>query len=114
MYRQSCDSVGDFEAIDGNLDTFGLSIEKKFVIYSVLGAILNLGNIRFETLDSDDEKCIIPSDSQEILNNVAALLRICKAELEDVLTYRTILVANSKIRYIIFIHIHSTEMFLIH
>lgn len=112
MYRQSCYTTGDFETIDGNLDTFGLSIEKKFVIYSVLGAILNLGNIRFETLDSDVEKCYIPNDSQEILNNVAVLLRVCKVELEDVLTHRTILVANSKIRYIILIH--STEIFLIH
>lgn len=110
MVRQSSDSAKDFDSIDSNLDTFGISVEKKFLIYSVLAAILNLGNISFETFDSDDEKCYISSDSHEILNNVAALLRVCKTELEDVLTHRTIMVANSKIRYIIFIH--STVMFL--
>lgn len=67
-----------------------------------MAAILNLGNITFETCVSNDDGCCISDESQEILNNVAVLLRVSKAEIEDALTYRTIEVANSKIRFVLF------------
>lgn len=82
------------------MDAFGILAEKKDCIYSVLAAVLILGNITFETCVSNDDRCYIPGESQEILNNLAVLLGMNKAELEDVLTNRTISVANSKIRYI--------------
>lgn len=75
-----------------------------------MAAVINLGNITFETCVSNDDECFIPGESQEILNNVAILLGMNKADLEYVLTNRTIWVANSKIRYNIF---KCTRIFLI-
>lgn len=97
--KQSFDNIHDFDIINNNLDACGISVERKNHMYSILSAILNLGNIVFE---SNEDICYISEESQEILNNVAILLGIKKENLEDVLTHRTISVLNSKIRYVIF------------
>lgn len=102
IVKQLSDNMNDFNVINKNLDACGISAEKKNRIYSVLAAILNLGNIKFEKCDSNDDKCFVPHESQAILNNVAVLLGMNKIDLEDVLTNRTISVLNSEIRYIIF------------
>lgn len=54
----------------------------------VLSAILNLGNIQFDALTNDDSSHI-KIDSDNFLCNAAALLKVDKLELEDVLISRT-------------------------
>lgn len=100
IVEKSSNNMNDFNMINANLEYFGISAEKKILLYSVLAAILNVGNIKFDTCASNDEQCSIPDESQEILNNVALLLGVNKAELEDALTTRTMEVLNSQIRYI--------------
>lgn len=63
-----------------------------------MAAVLNLGNITFKTCSSNVDGFYIPAESQKILNNVAVLLGMNKAELEDILTNRTFSVADTKIR----------------
>lgn len=101
LVERSSNNTSDFHTIDTSLKTVGISEEKQHLIYSVLAAILNLGNITFETHVFNDDICYITSDSQEILKNVAVLLHDNKTELNDALTSRTINVASSKIRYTI-------------
>lgn len=97
LVELSSDSISDFDSIDNSLETFGISAENRVRIYSVLAAILNLGNLTFVSNSSDDG-CYIPTESQEMLKNVAILLGVNETELEDVLTNRMILVKDSKIR----------------
>lgn len=102
IVEKSCDNISDFNTIDSNLEAFGISTEKKHHIYSVLAAILNLGNITFETCVSNDNGCYISNESQETLEKVASLLHITKADIEDALTKRTIEVNKTKIRFVLF------------
>lgn len=71
--------------MDENFSKFGFSTNHKQVIYMVLSAILNLGNIQFDTLTNGDS-INIKVESRNFLCNAAALLKVDELELESVLT----------------------------
>lgn len=63
----------------------------------ILSAILNLGNIEFETSLCTDESCSIKIESRKYLCNAAALLNLNEMELEDVLITHSREVNNQQI-----------------
>lgn len=83
--RKTPFSEAKFELLEKNLSILGFTIQDKKSIYSVLSAILNLGNIEFETVHSS-ESCVIQIDSRKYLCNAAALLNLNETELEVILT----------------------------
>lgn len=69
-----------FNIVDENLSRLGFTINNKTKIYTILAAILNLGNIEFESL-IDDDSCNVTTPSQIYLCNAAALLGVTEREL---------------------------------
>lgn len=84
--------------MDESLSKFGLSTSDKNKIYKILSAILNLGNIEFETSISNEESCVIKDESHLFLNNAATLLRIENSELGNALTSRVVNVGGQQIK----------------
>lgn len=68
----------------------------------ILSAILNLGNIEFESATNDDS-CFIALQSRCFLYNASALLKINETELENVLTCHTRIVGNQQIKYFLYL-----------
>lgn len=79
----------DFIHLDDQMTKIGFSAKKKITIYSVLSAILNLGNIQFRT-NNDDDSCFIEIESRDFLQKAAILLNVDEFQLEDALTIHTI------------------------
>lgn len=77
-----------FHLVDDNMSTLGFSTKHKHAIYMILSAILNLGNIQFDTL-TNGESVYITIDSRKFLCNAAALLKLNETELEDILICHT-------------------------
>lgn len=100
----------DFDGLNINLESFGITEGKKLIIYSILSAILNLGNIEFGTSKLDDDSCFILEESRVFLNNVAALLNIDKRTLEDALVIKIYQIAGSQIRYSLFYCIYFQQV----
>lgn len=65
----------------------------------ILAAILNLGNIQFESL-TDDDSCNVTTASHIYLCNAAALLGVDERELTDGLTSLTLEMGDHRIKYI--------------
>lgn len=63
----------------------------------ILSAILNLGNIEFESTN-DEIDCIIKINTRKFLCNAAALLNTNEMELEDAITCHTRIVGNQSIK----------------
>lgn len=82
------------------METLGFTPNDKNIIYMVLSAILNLGNIQFESVTNGDG-CSIQIQSRAFLCNAAALLKITEFELEDALTTRTIKAGTQTFKYTI-------------
>lgn len=66
-------------------------------IYSVLSAILNLGNIEFDTTNGDED-CSIKIESRIYLCNAAALLNLNVMELEGTLTSQTREIGSQRVK----------------
>ena len=62
----------------------------------ILSAILNLGNIEFQT--NTDDGCFIQIESEESLRNAALLLNVDKLVLQNALTSRSREIANQTIK----------------
>lgn len=76
--------------MDKNLSALGFSTNQTQVIYVVLSAILNLGNIQFdENSLANDDSSYIKTDSRNFLRNAALLLKVDELELEGILISRT-------------------------
>lgn len=73
-----------FSHADNCLTMLEFNGSSKIHIHMVLSAILNLGNIEFESLN-DDVSFRIDVHSRKFLCNAAALLNISEIELEDAL-----------------------------
>lgn len=87
-----------FSILNENLNELGFTINDRTKIYMILSAILNLGNIEFESL-SDDDSCNITVTSRIFLCNAAALLGTNERELADSLTSITLGMCNQQIKY---------------
>lgn len=76
-----------FVGVRESFQRVNFSAEKIDCIFSVIGAILNLGNITFDDLSlSDNNPCTIKS--AENLASCADLLKITKESLTKVLIYK--------------------------
>lgn len=78
-----------FEEVDKLLAGMDISSEERMKIYSVLAAILHLGNVIIEENVSED-KCVISNLSVGHFENAARLLNIDQHTLETALLTRTI------------------------
>lgn len=87
----------DFVNVDGNMTRLGFTETAKKNIYTILSAILNLGNIEFEAR-TDLDSCSIKIESRVFVCNAAALLSIKESELEDALTSYTREIGNQTIK----------------
>lgn len=85
MIKSTVETVfyNNFRLVDKNLSMLGLSTNHKQVIYMVLSAILNLGNIQFDSLTNGES--YIENDSRKFFCNAAILLKIDESELEAAL-----------------------------
>lgn len=86
--------------MDNNLSGLGFTINNKLSVYKILAAILNLGNIQFESL-TDDDSCNVTIASRIYLCKTAALLGVDERELADGLTSRTLEMGNQRIKYML-------------
>lgn len=84
------------QLVDENLGAFGFTKDKKRAVYMILSAILNLGNIEFQT--NTDDGCFIQIESEESLRNAALLLNVDKLVLQNALTSRSREIANQTIK----------------
>lgn len=84
-----------FDAIDENLASFGISIEKRMQTYEILAAILHIGNVIIEEEPSDGT-CRIYQLSLGHFKQAARLLKIDERILETSLLTRSIEVNGTK------------------
>lgn len=86
-----------FSQLNDHLNTLGFNANDKMSIYTVLAAVLNIGNIQFESR-TDNESSFIKADSQIHLSNAALLLNIEEQELVDALVSKTRIIQSQPIR----------------
>lgn len=103
MKKYTNNNCIEFNSIDTRLTSLGFSDGQKNGIYTILSAILNLGNIQFENLPYSDDRSIVTEKSQLFLDHVAVLLKINRSTLQDAFISRTINVAGSEIQYVCYI-----------
>ncbi|XP_035919451.1 myosin heavy chain 95F isoform X2 [Anopheles stephensi] len=83
------DDYEDFRQLDEALGRLGLSEAERTQIYSLVAAVLHLGNIRFEENPEDSNGgCRITQDSQTSLNVTARLIGVDPSELRQALMSR--------------------------
>lgn len=79
------DDKSDFNEVQKALDTLEFPKDKQTEIFSILAAILNLGNITFHVVN---EKTVVRKP--ELVENISKLLQCSSKELTDALTHRTV------------------------
>uniref|UniRef100_A0A182S803 Myosin motor domain-containing protein n=1 Tax=Anopheles maculatus TaxID=74869 RepID=A0A182S803_9DIPT len=83
------DDYEDFRQLDEALGRLGLSESERTQIYSLVAAVLHLGNIRFEENPEDSNGgCRITQDSQTSLTVTARLIGVDPSELRQALMSR--------------------------
>ncbi|XP_013788339.1 unconventional myosin-VI-like [Limulus polyphemus] len=83
------DDVGDFQVLDKALKNIGLSEQEKLAIYTVVAAVLHMGNVTFE--DSPDDTrggCKVASSSESSLKTAASLMGLDPEDLRQSLLCR--------------------------
>lgn len=83
------DDYNDFQELDQALSRLGIDNDLKLQIYSLVAAVLHLGNIRFEDNPEDTRGgCRVQADSEHGLAFTASLLGVDSFELRTALTSR--------------------------
>lgn len=83
------DDYKDFNELDQALSRLGLSENQKFEIYSLVSAVLHLGNISFEDNPEDAKGgCKVSQDSEKSLTITAKLIGCDPFELRQALVSR--------------------------
>lgn len=82
--------------MDKKITALGFTASNKTIIYKILSAILNLGNIQFEET-KNDEGCLIRIESRDFLRTAATMLNINESDLEGALTRRIRIARNESI-----------------
>lgn len=79
----------DFKTLDTALGRMGLSEQEKLAIYTMVAAVLHLGNIEFED-DPEDTRggCRAKQSKESSLSIASNLLGIDASELKQALTSR--------------------------
>jgi myosin-6 len=86
------DDYNDFNALDQALTRLGLSNAQKLEIYSLVAAVLHLGNISFEENPGDAKGgCQITTGSEKSLTITAQLIGVDPMELRQALVSRVML-----------------------
>lgn len=96
--KQYANNSIEFNHIDTRLSSLGFSNGQKHVIYVILSAILNLGNLEFQNELHSSDCCVVTEESQPFLDNVALLLNMNRSTLQHAFTSRVISVAGSEIQ----------------
>ncbi|CAG5120933.1 unnamed protein product, partial [Candidula unifasciata] len=83
------DDVNDFSVCDAAMKHLGFGDQERLGIYSLVAAILHLGNVAFEE-NADDAKggCKVVKSAEDSLQTTASLLGVDKEELRDSLISR--------------------------
>lgn len=83
------DDVEDFKELDNALSRIGLNDAERFEIYSMVAAILHLGNVTFEDNPEDTRGgCKVCQSSEKSLTIASKLLGIDSSELRQALISR--------------------------
>lgn len=82
------DDVEDFGRLHQALSRVGLTEEEKKAVYSVVGAVLHLGNIQFEEDSGAKGGCRVTPNSEQALATAAGLLGVDPGELRMALVSR--------------------------
>ncbi|XP_037294343.1 myosin heavy chain 95F-like [Manduca sexta] len=82
------DDVEDFQRLHQALSRVGLSEAEKRAVYSVVGAVLHLGNVRFEEEAGARGGCRVSEGSERALGAAARLLGVAPADLRAALVAR--------------------------
>ncbi|KAG6453601.1 hypothetical protein O3G_MSEX008225 [Manduca sexta] len=82
------DDVEDFQRLHQALSRVGLSEAEKRAVYSVVGAVLHLGNVRFEEEAGARGGCRVSEGSERALGAAARLLGVAPADLRAALSAR--------------------------
>ncbi|CEO94284.1 hypothetical protein PBRA_000069 [Plasmodiophora brassicae] len=87
----------DFVELGEALNTIGINGEGRKAIFSVVAALLHIGNITFQAKDGNDEMMKVHPESAQSLTLAAALLGVSSEQLEKRLTTQTIVVRRDKV-----------------
>ncbi|XP_052809072.1 unconventional myosin-VI-like isoform X2 [Mya arenaria] len=83
------DDVRDFKVCDDAMSHLGMSDDERFSVYTVVAAVLHLGNIEFEDNHEDTRGgCKLADATTKSLLVVAVLLGVEKEELQEALITR--------------------------
>ncbi|KAK3097679.1 hypothetical protein FSP39_012037 [Pinctada imbricata] len=83
------DDVKDFKVCDNAMTHLGISVDEKQSIYTIVAALLHLGNIAFEENVEDTKGgCKVGDGAENTLVTTASLLAVDKEELRECLTTR--------------------------
>lgn len=83
------DDVEDFKILDDALSRLGLGNKERFDIYSMVAAVLHLGNIQFEENPEDTRGgCRVVQASEKSLIIASKLLGIDPSEMKQALVSR--------------------------
>ena len=91
-----------FEAVKNGFHVLGFRMEEINDVYRLLAAILHLGEIEFETLNSDEDSCHVKDPDD--LETVADLLGISPSDLGLCLTTRSVVASGES-----FVRRHSVD-----
>ncbi|GAB6032668.1 Unconventional myosin-VI [Chamberlinius hualienensis] len=83
------DDIKDFEAMNKGLSHFGLDEQQRLAVYTVVAAVLHLGNVSFEDNPEDTKGgCKVSPKSEETLKIASTLMATDKEELRQSLISR--------------------------
>ncbi|XP_067021262.1 unconventional myosin-Ia-like isoform X4 [Acropora muricata] len=92
------DDKKDFIVVEKAMDIVGFNPDEKHSIYTLLSAILNLGNVKFEEeADHGAAHDFVTLSNGEFLNWTCEMLQCGSQLLQDALTRRTVEAGNEKV-----------------
>ncbi|KFH09200.1 myosin F [Toxoplasma gondii VAND] len=95
---QGVDDCEEFESTLFAMQTVGISPEEQMSILSVVGAVLCLGNVSFETPKANSEGSQVAASCTEYVCKACRLLGVQREALQEAMCYRTIKTAHESYR----------------
>lgn len=89
LHDPKLDDVNDFNVCDKSMTHLGISDDEKLSIYTLVAAVLHIGNIEFEeNAESTKGGCKVTAASEKALGICGTLLSVDKEELRESLVTR--------------------------
>lgn len=89
------DDIQDFTNMDQALTRLGLSDKDKLDIYTIVAAVLHLGNVTFEDNPEDTKGgCQVCARSEKSLATAAGLMGVDKGELRQALVSKVMMTSR--------------------